>query len=181
MRRQLRPLAVLAMVAVISAGCSNAPATTSAGNNTAGSSSATTHEMAMKFAQCMRDNGVSEFPDPDPSGELTLDGVLNGTSLDPNTSAWKRAISACKDLQPPGFTGHKRSSAQQQAALKFAQCVRDNGVKDFPDPTPDSPLIDTNHIPSAATQSGMNKLNAATRKCGDYAKDAGVTAGGNTQ
>jgi hypothetical protein len=179
MSRKRRPLAVLAMVALISAGCSNAPATTSNGNTAAGTT--TTHEKAMKFAQCMRDNGVSEFPDPDPSGELTLDGVLNGTSLDPNTSAWKRAISACKALQPPGFTGHKRSAAEQKAALKFAQCVRDNGVKDFPDPTPDAPLIDTNQIPSAATKSGMSKLNAAAQKCGNYAKGAGVTAGGNTK
>jgi hypothetical protein len=179
MSRKLRPLAVLAMVALISAGCSNTPAKTSTGNNTAGTT--TTREKAMKFAQCMRDNGVSEFPDPDPSGELTLDGVLNGTSLDPNTAAWKRAISTCKDLQPPGFTGHKRSAAEQKAALKFAQCVRDNGVKDFPDPTPDAPMIDTNQIPSAATKSGMNKLNAAVQKCGNYAKGAGVTAGGNAK
>jgi hypothetical protein len=178
MSRRLRPLVVLAMVAVISVGCSNAPAKTSTGNNTTGTT--TTREKAMKFAQCMRDNGVSGFPDPDPSGQLTIDGVLNGTSLDPNTSAWKRAISACKDLQPPGFTGHKRSADEQKAAVKFAQCVRDNGVKDFPDPTPDAPLIDTNQIPSAATKSGMNKLNAAVHKCGDLAKSAGVTAGGNT-
>ena len=63
----------------------------------------------MKFAECMRDNGVSEFPDPDASGELTIDGVVNGSSLDPSGAAWKQAIAACKDLQPPGFTGGKRS------------------------------------------------------------------------
>ena len=62
----------------------------------------------MKFAECMRDNGVREFPDPDASGELTIDGVVNGSSLDPSSAAWKQAIGACKDLQPPGFTGHKR-------------------------------------------------------------------------
>ena len=88
----------------------------------------------MKFAECMRENGVSEFPDPDASGELTIDGVVNGSSLDPSTAAWKEAIGACKDLQPPGFTGHKRSAEQQDAALEFAQCIRENGVKDFPDP-----------------------------------------------
>src|SRR5581483_5687606 len=111
MRRTVRPLVALAVVAVMGAGCSNTPAGTATGNKPAGSSTATTHEMAMKFSQCMRDNGVSEFPDPDPSGALTIDGVLNGTSLDPNTAAWKRAISACQDLEPPGFTGHKRSAA----------------------------------------------------------------------
>jgi hypothetical protein len=46
--------------------------------------------------------------------------------------------------------GHKRSPEQQKVALKFAQCMRDNGVPDFPDPTPNGPLIDTSRIPSAA-------------------------------
>jgi hypothetical protein len=172
MSRKLRPLAVLVMAAAIVAGCSNAPAETSTGNNTAA-----TRQKAVKFAQCMRDNGVKEFPDPDASGTFTLDGVINGSSLDPESAAWKKAISACKDLEPPGFTGGKRSPEQQKAALKFAQCIRDNGVKDFPDPTPDSPLIDTNQIPSANRNGGMTILHAAMRKCHDFSAAAGVTGG----
>jgi hypothetical protein len=129
MRRTLRPLAALAMLAVIVAGCSNAPADTGSSNSTAA-----THEKAVKFAECMRANGVSAFPDPDASGELTIDGIANGSSLDPSTAAFKKAISACKDLEPPGFMGRKRSAQEQENALKFAQCMRDNGVKDFPDP-----------------------------------------------
>ena len=52
-----RPLAALAMVALISAGCSNTsadPGTGSSGGNT----NATKHEKAVKFAECMRANGV---------------------------------------------------------------------------------------------------------------------------
>lgn len=65
MSRTLQPLAALAMVALIVAGCSNAPAGTgsSGGNNTAA-----THEKAMNFAQCMRDTGVKDFPDPSQMG-----------------------------------------------------------------------------------------------------------------
>jgi hypothetical protein len=166
-----RLLAALALIAAIGAGCSNTPDPTGAEN--------TTHDRAMKFARCMRDNGVKDFPDPDPSGELTVDGVLNGTSLDPNSAAWKKAIEACKELEPAGFTGHKRSAAEQKAALQFARCMRDNGVKDFPDPAPDSPLIDTNRIPSTNTAGGMNALAAAGKKCSDFSKAAGVTADGN--
>jgi len=173
MRGTLRPLATLAMLALISAGCSNAPAETSTGDNTAA-----TREQAVKFAQCMRDNGVKEFPDPDPSGTLTIE-VVNGSSLDTSTPAWKKAISACKDLEPPGFTGTKRTAEQQKVALKFAQCIRDNGVKDFPDPAPDEPMIDTTRIPSTEREGGMDILHAAMRKCGDHARGAGVTGGGN--
>jgi hypothetical protein len=163
MSRTLWPLATLAMLAVIVAGCGNGSAGTGSSNGIA-----STHEQAVKFAECMRDNGVSAFPDPDASGELTIDGVLNGSSLDPDSAAWKRAIRACKDLEPPGFTGHKRSAQEQENALKFAQCIRDNGVEDFPDPTSDGPLVDTNRIPSSATPGGMTILNAAMRKCGDH-------------
>jgi hypothetical protein len=173
MRRTLRPLAALAMVALLSAGCSNALA----GTGTGGGSDATNRDQAAKFAECMRKNGVREFPDPDASGQLTIDAIANGSSLDTNSAAFKQAISACKDLEPPGFTGGKRSPEQQKAALKFAQCIRDNGVKDFPDPAPDAPLVDTNRIPSAARNGGMSILNAAMQKCRDLAANAGVSGG----
>jgi hypothetical protein len=168
MTRKLGPLAAFAMVALIGVGCSDEPAENgSAGNSNAG-------QQAVKFAECMRDNGVREFPDPDASGGLTIDGVVNGSSLDSSTPAWKEAISACKDLQPPGFTGHKRSAGAQEAALKFARCMRDNGVKDFPDPTEDGPLIDTTRIPSAAGRGARSipGFRAAQEKCRDVLADA---------
>ena len=160
------------MVVLISAGCSSAPAATSSDNSTAAN-----HEKAMRFAQCMRDNGISQFPDPDASGALTVENVVNGTSIDPNSSTFQQALTACRDLEPAGFMGQKRSAQQQEAALKFAQCIRDNGVKDFPDPGPDDPLIDTNRIPSAATSDGMSILHSAMRKCAGLAAAAGVTGG----
>jgi hypothetical protein len=172
MRRKLRPSVALALVALISAGCgSNAPSKTGTASDSAGAGSAgatsTAREKAVRFAQCMRDNGVNKFPDPDASGELTIDGAVNSSSLNPDTAVFKEAIGACKDLQPPGFTGHKRSAAQQDAALAFAQCMRDNGVKDFPDPAPDGPLIDTGRIPSAAGRGALSipGFTAATQKC----------------
>jgi hypothetical protein len=175
------PLAALALVALIGlAGCSIAPAATgtdSSGSNTTaatptstgntgGGNTATNREQAMQFAACMRDHGVSEFPDPNASGELTIDAVANGSSLDTSTAAFKQAMSACKDLEPAGFMGGTRSPEQQSAVLKFAQCIRNNGVTDFPDPANGEPLVDTNRIPSAATEGGMSILNAAMHKCG---------------
>ncbi len=170
MNRKLGLSAAMAVVALISAGCSNAPAET--GNNAAAA-----HDQAVKFAECMRNNGVKEFPDPDASGRLTIDQIANGSSVDTRSAAFQQALSACKDLEPPGFTGDKRSPEQQAAALKFAQCVRDNGVPDFPDPAPDAPLVDTNLIPSTARSGGMSILRTAMQKCRDFAAAAGVTGG----
>jgi hypothetical protein len=170
-------LAIVAVIGLISAACgSNAPSesgtASSSGSGTA--SKNTAREKAVKFSACMRDHGVSEFPDPDASGELTIDAVANGSSVDTDTAAFKAAISACRDLEPPGFTGHRRTAQQQSSALKFAQCMRDNGVPDFPDPTPDAPLIDTNRIPSAAGRGARDipGLQAAVDTCREALTDA---------
>jgi hypothetical protein len=165
MRRKLRPLAALAMVALIGAGCSNASSET--GTDSSGANkNATNRDKAVKFAECMRDNGVKEFPDPDASGRLTIDGVVNGSSLDPSIPAWKGAIGACKDLQPSGFMGHKRSAEEQENALEFAQCMRDNGVEDFPDPTKDGPLINVHGAHS------IPGFQAAMQTCRDVLAEA---------
>lgn len=172
MRRTPWALAALAMLAVIAAGCGNG----SAGNDT-GNSNNSTRVKALRFAGCMRTHGVSGFPDPNAAGELTIDAVANGSSVNTNTATFKTALSACKELEPPGFTGGKVTPSQRTARLRFAQCVREHGVPDFPDPTPNGPLIDTNRIPSTGTSAGMSALNAATHACSAFAAAAGVTGG----
>jgi hypothetical protein len=174
MNRRLRLLAALALVALISlisAGCgSNSPSETrTAGSTgTGGNKSATDQDKAVKFAECIREHGVSDFPDPNAKGEFVY-----GVSVSP--AVWTKAVDACKELQPPGSLSGKRSSKQQSAALRFAQCIRENGVKDFPDPANGEPLVDTNRIPSANEPGGMTILNAAMHKCG---KVLGLAAGG---
>lgn len=177
MRRRAWAAAALAILAV-SAGCGSG-----GGNHTASiagtagsgaSSTSTIRAKAVKFAECMRSNGLSAFPDPDASGALTIDAVANGSSLNTNSGTFKQALNACKNLEPAGFTGNQRSPQEQKAALAFAQCIRDNGVRDFPDPSKTDPLVDTNRIPSANKPGGMTILNAAMRKCGQYAAAAGV-------
>jgi hypothetical protein len=168
-----RRLAAYAVVTLIIAGCSSESAQNTT-SNTKPKTSSKTSSKAMKFSACMRENGVREFPDPDASGELTLDGVVNGSSLDPDAPAWDKAMSACKDLQPSGFTGTKATPKQQDARLEFAQCMRENGIEDFPDPTPDGPLIDTTRIPSAAGRGARDipGFQAAMDACGDHSREA---------
>ena len=61
---------------------------------------------------------------------------------------WIKAVNACKALQPPGALSGNRNPQQQSAALRFARCMRENGVK-TPDPANGDPLIDTYEIPSS--------------------------------
>ena len=146
MTHLMRRLGPLAIVAVIAAGCgSNGPARTSA-TATASPKKASAREKAVRFAECIRAHGVADFPDPNAKNEFEY-----GVSVTP--AVWKRATTACKDLQPPGTLSSKRTHKEQSGALKFAQCMRDNGVKDFPDPTNGEPLVDTTKIPSLGDRS----------------------------
>jgi hypothetical protein len=140
--RSFRPVALVAVIAIAvlasACGSSTPGATSSAANATAG------HDQAVAFSQCMRNHGVSNFPDPSASGQFTIDGIANSSGISPDSPAVQRAFSACKSLEPPGFMGTQRTPQQQAAALKFAQCMRDNGISNFPDPSPDGPIIDVN-------------------------------------
>jgi hypothetical protein len=180
MRRKPRPLAMLALVALIgpiSAGCgSNAPSETGAASSTGAAGSADTgatkkttdQDKAVRFAECIREHGVPHFPDPDPKGDFVF-------GIDVSPAVWQKAVNACKALEPPGALGGKRSPKQQSAALRFAGCIRANGVKDFPDPVNGDPLVDTTKIPSSNRPGGMTTLNAAMKKCGAV---LGLAAGG---
>jgi hypothetical protein len=162
--QRLRPpaaLALIVLISLISAGCgSNAPTGTGMAGS-AGDKKATAREKAVKFAECMRAHDVPDFPDPDAKNEFEY-----GVSVSPEV--WTKAVDACKDLQPPGTLSGKRTAQQQKASLTFAQCIRDNGVKDFPDPVNGQPLVDTRKIPSSNAPGGMTILNAAMQKCRSY-------------
>jgi hypothetical protein len=171
MSRRLRLWAAVVLVALIGAGCgSNAPSETgtAGGTRTGDNTHATDQDKAVKFAECIRGHGVPHFPDPDAKGDFVF-------GIDVSPAVWKRAVDACKDLEPPGALSGKRSPKQQSAALRFAQCIRENGVKDFPDPANGEPLVDTTRIPSANRTGGMTILNAAMHKCGAV---LGLAAGG---
>jgi hypothetical protein len=190
MIRRRRPLAALVLVSVIAlvgAGCGSNTAignASSASNGGSGASSpsasnsaptqATKQEKAEKFAECVRAHGVPHFPDADATGNFGNFGV------DVSAATFTAAVNACKALQPPGSLSSHRSARQQSAALRFAACVRANGVPDFPDPVNGQPLINTYHIPSSNKPGGMSILNAATHKCGSaLGRDARTGGGGS--
>lgn len=179
MSRKLRPTAALALVALlglIAASCGSSASSETGANSTANATgtgavannSASGQEKAVKFAECVRAHGVPHFPDPNAKGEFVF-------GIDVTLAVWGSAVNACKALEPPGALSAKRTAKQQSASLRFAECVREHGVKDFPDPANGQPLIDTTKIPSSNKPGGMTILNAATHKCGGILE---LSAGG---
>jgi hypothetical protein len=178
-------LTLAGLIGLVSAGCgSNASSetgsasstgttssTSSTGTSSTGDTSSgadkklTKQEKAVKFAECMRANGVPHFPDPDTKGAVNF-------GVDVSREVWLKAVDACKALKPPGALSSKRTPKEQSATLRFAQCVRDHGVKDFPDPVNGEPVIDTYKIPSSNRPGGMTILNAAAQACGRILKSS---------
>ncbi|TMR99611.1 hypothetical protein [Nonomuraea basaltis] len=86
------------------------------------------HEKALKYAQCMRENGI-DMDDPEPGKGVML-------RLDKNTpqETMKKAQEACKQYAPSGQRAGGGDPKRAEALRKVAQCMRDNGVESYPDP-----------------------------------------------
>jgi len=95
-------------------------------------------EALLAFAQCMRDNGV-EMDDPSASsgGRLFLRGGPGGADgLDRFSEEFMAAQAACGDIlaasQPELDPEAEQELVERQLAL--AQCLRDSGYPEYPDP-----------------------------------------------
>jgi hypothetical protein len=136
---------------VATAGCARGaggddPAVASANGSTpAASASATAGadtDAPVKFSQCMREHGLSWFPDPKPDGRLTID-VPPGVPKEKVDAAQE----ACKQWAPGGGDAPKMDPADLEKVRQMAKCMRANGVPNFPDPQPDGRLqVDGNQV-----------------------------------
>jgi hypothetical protein len=53
----------------------------------------------LRYAQCMRAHGISDYPDPSGNGPVA---ITPKGDLDPNNPQFQAAQQACKSLQPGG-------------------------------------------------------------------------------
>jgi hypothetical protein len=158
LRGRFLAVPILAATALTLAGCGggkSANAVASLNGSTATTKKGATgssEQQLLTWVQCMRKNGVN-LPDPtvDANGNLTLRGRGGGgdggagqpaqggaSTTDaprPDRGAFDTAQKACGNPPQGAFGGFNRRNdpAFQDAALKFAQCMRDHGV-DVPDP-----------------------------------------------
>jgi hypothetical protein len=110
-------------------------ATTAARATATTSSAKTPLEKAQAYSQCMRSNGVSNFPDPSETPNGSYGFRTQG--VDPKSAAFQSASEKCDELVPGGWADTDKSltAAQQQQWLDWAKCIRAHGVPDFADPT----------------------------------------------
>ncbi|MET9382670.1 hypothetical protein ABZY09_16730 [Streptomyces sp. NPDC002928] len=124
--RAALPPALLLALALAVGGCGSHEGTTTAGK--AAASKNAKDEQGVKFAQCLREHGV-EVEDPEQGKGLRITGHLPKAKVD-------AAMEACRAYSPMQQGGASVDPQVEEKMRKLAQCMRDNGVANFPDPEP---------------------------------------------
>ena len=152
--RRAWPLAAAIIAAaalvLLAAACSASPSSTGSATGSSGSSNGSANSQLVAYSQCMRSNGVPNFPDP-------AGGVppkVSAQELGVSSSQLQVAQGACQHLLPATGGSLSASSLQQcylagvcpqalvqqalSAGREFASCMRSHGVPNWPDPIIDS-------------------------------------------
>ena len=108
-------------------------ATPSAVASSGGSAGGSKDGDALKFAQCMRANGLPWFKDPEPDQKGIRISVPAGT----DKAKVDAAMKICRQYLPNGGEPPKLDPAAIAKLREFSKCMRANGVPDFPDPKAD--------------------------------------------
>jgi hypothetical protein len=191
--RLLTAAAVLAVATTIAACGSSSPNTASSTATSAtsvASSGSDSTSSALAFSNCMRANGVPNFPDPTSGsgGAIRIQSSqragsgqsvsVNGVPVD--APAFQAAQQKCqKDLPTGGHPSASGLAALRAGALAMARCMRSHGVTDFPDP-----VISTGPGGGVGVQIGgpgvdpqSPSFQAAQKICGPLIQKAGGAGG----
>ncbi|MBM7773791.1 hypothetical protein JOD54_003995 [Actinokineospora baliensis] len=135
----MRVLVVIALLSIGLAGCGSggdAGVDKVASADGSGSTAAepadtrSDEERVLAFAQCMREHGI-DVPDPEPGGQ---GGIQVRVPEGMDKGKVDEANATCRAHLPNGGEPGKADPGMVEQARKMAQCMRENGVSEFPDP-----------------------------------------------
>jgi hypothetical protein len=132
-------------VAIAVLGCAGALAACggSSSSSPIGATTATGYASPFGLSKCMRDHGVSNFPDPtNGPGGAGFNGIgrtIGNTSLIVDGITFsgpvvQSAEKACSKYLTPSGPPPTLSASQKQREVQFAACMRSHGISSFPDP-----------------------------------------------
>ncbi len=131
MRRLLALTLAAAALLAAACGSSNKPPASASGSQQQNGVQA-----AYKYATCMRQHGVSNFPDPKVSGGNGSQSIRLAVPAGVGSSpSFKSAQSACNGILPaPQNSTPAQRHAHVAGLVSFANCMRAHGLTSFPDP-----------------------------------------------
>jgi hypothetical protein len=120
-----------------------------------------------RVAACFRAHGVPNFPEPTENPQTGQWDLPPGTRKPPQS-----AMTACRSLleqipESKGDSGpsHRPPTSAEMVKLKqFAQCMRQHGLADFPDPGADGIAV----LPPRYQQLGKIGMRAQLEACQKY-------------
>jgi hypothetical protein len=146
---------------VASAGSTTTTAASTSLSGAASGASDKSEGRLLKYSQCMRAHGISDYPDPSSVGSVRVT-IHPGSDLNPHDPQNVAAQEACKAFSPGGNPTPAQEAASNANALKYSQCMQANGIADFPDPNGEGTLtinVGGDIDPNAA------KFKAAEKSC----------------
>jgi hypothetical protein len=174
----MRKLLLLPTILLALSGCAAAQdagdgvATAGGGATPAPSASTGTGDEGdgLKFAQCMRGEGLTWFEDPEPGQRGVRIRVPEGQ----DKAKVDAAMEACKQFLPNGGEPPKLDAAALEQVRLMAKCMRENGVPDFPDPGPNGEIrINAGQL---SVKPGDPAFEAAQKACARYRPQARQSA-----
>ncbi|MFJ3406302.1 hypothetical protein [Promicromonospora sp. NPDC090134] len=126
-------------------------------------------EEALAYSECMRENGITDFPDPEKQGEGGISiGLPEG--LDPESEEFKTASDACVDLQPGPDENTTMDPETHEELVEYAECMRTNGITEYPDPEPGGGMVIG---PDMGFDTQSDEFQAAEDTCEDIRPESG--------
>ncbi len=122
----------------------------------------------VRYAVCMRANGVPNYPDPTTGSGINAIPLNSG--INPQSPAFRTAHQACAKLNPRNSVPvPAESESQKLADLKYAECMRAHGVPNYPDPTYDK---NGQQIEKPLSTYGINADSPAVQRASKACEDA---------
>lgn len=120
-----------------------------------------------EFANCLRSHGAPHVPDPqvDDNGQATWPGLSDAEQRQEQQIVGDACDSILRKLPPQAQPHSNNQIANQDLATlrRWAQCMRQNGLSDFPDPNSDGVFT----LPDRYRAGGKAMLQPAQDACKD--------------
>lgn len=129
---------------------------------------------ALAYSECMRDNGLEDFPDPSEDGGGG--GLTLPEGMDDESEEFQAAENACEDLMPGPGPEDLIDADLFAELIRYAECMREQGIADFPDPEEDGLNV---HFDELGIDPDSEEYQAALTACEDErpADDGGLHDG----
>ena len=163
-----KAMAAAALSCVLISACGGGAGDDGANAN-AGSRSAKAEDALLKFAQCMRRQGV-DVGDPGENGLIRVGPGGEGGEAQ-NPAKFRRAQQKCekylREAGPPPELSEAQQEEFERKAIAFARCMREQGI-DLPDPQTSSDGRVSQQLPDGADPEStrFREAEKACRKVG---------------